>query len=771
MIQFGGRYYSFNTGNYIASKYSTNRLYWSSGPTVFSRNTIPSWISTAVPDFTRTFWAPDIIHLDGLFYLYYSCSTFGSQVSAIGLVTNPTLDPNDPNYQWTDQGPVIQSGSGNYNAIDPSVLVASDGRMWMTFGSFWDGIKMIELDPATGLRVSPNSTVYSLARHLPLPPDAIEASCLIQRSNYYYLFVNWDTCCSGLDSTYQIRVGRSTSVTGPYRDRNNVNMYSGGGTLFLEGTGKFVGPGHAGLCVEGETNWFTYHYYDATANGASELGMGRLQWTADGWPVLTNDWCAFYPFEADAREHLRQYDGTLLNGATVTNEPGRGNVLALNGAGQYVMLPVAVANASTFAGWIKWNGGEAWQRIFDFGDGTSRFLFLTPSNSVTGTLRFAISTNGNGIFEHVIDGPTALPVGSWCHVAVTLDGSRGLLYLNGQPVATNNNVPIRPWQVLARSNYLGHSQFSSDPTFNGEMDSFRIYGRVLSAGEVNALAEAQPSLAHRYSFSTDANDSIGTAHGTLNGGAAITNSALELDGVAGDYVSLPGGLVSGCAAVTLEFWATFGANGDGARVFDFGNTSGANGQNYLSFSPHTDSGSHRFTLSTSAGTRDHDVPGTLDGQSVHVVCIADPANGYTAIYTNGVLESEETGSLPPLSGVSSALAYLGRSLFSADAWLNADIDEFRIYDGRLTPEEIAADDTAGPDALAIPVSLAASNSADNLTLVWPAYAAGFVLESSPSLGGNADWTPVATSSATAKDDTFQMTVSGTNETQFFRLRR
>ncbi|MBC8094568.1 MAG: arabinan endo-1,5-alpha-L-arabinosidase, partial [Akkermansiaceae bacterium] len=215
MIKHGSRYYLFGTGNNIASKSSADKITWSAGPTVFSNATRPSWITNAVPGFTGSFWAPDIIYLNGLYHLYYSVSTFGSQVSGIGLVTNPTLDPSDPNYLWTDQGPVIQSNGGvNYNAIDPGVMLASDGRLWMTFGSFWTGIKMIELDPATGKRITPTSTVHALATHP--PTTAIEAPCLVQHSNYFYLFVNWDSCCSDIDSTYNIRVGRSTVVTGPY---------------------------------------------------------------------------------------------------------------------------------------------------------------------------------------------------------------------------------------------------------------------------------------------------------------------------------------------------------------------------------------------------------------------------------------------------------------------------------------------------------------------------------------------------------------------------
>jgi hypothetical protein len=152
-----------------------------------------------------------------------------------------------------------------------------------------------------------------------------------------------------------------------------------------------------------------------------------------------------------------------------------------------VSLPNPVANCSTLAFWTKWNGGAAWQRAFDFGADTTNYFFLTPLNSVNGKMRFAITTSGSG-GEQVIDATTALPTNQWCHVAVTLDGSKGLLYLNGNPVGTNNALTIRPWQTMARNNYLGKSQYAGDSYFNGKLDSFRIFGRALSGPEIKALA-------------------------------------------------------------------------------------------------------------------------------------------------------------------------------------------------------------------------------------------------------------------------------------------
>ena len=754
----GNAYYVFRTSQGIMGKTSTDLRNWTYSGQVFPGKP-PAWTTNAVPGFTGDFWAPDVIQLAGTYYLYYAVSTFGSQVSAIGLVTTTNLGTGP----WVDQGAVIQSTSGNaYNCIDPCPLMDANGALWLTFGSYWDGIYLMQLNPATGKRISANSTLTRLAYN-----SSIEGSFLWQQGGYYYLFVNWDTCCEGIDSTYNIRVGRSTSVSGPYLDRSGVNMVSGGGSMFLESTARFIGPGQAGILNDNGTNWLTYHYYDGNNGGTATLGLGQVTWSADGWPVFTNDWSAFYPFNTDAREHRGLYNGALEGGAVITNEPGRGNVLSLNGASQYALLPDSVANASTFAGWVKWNGGAAWQRIFDFGTGTGAYLYLTPAAG-TGNLRFAITTSGTG-GEQQINAPGPLPTNSWCHFAVTLNGVTGVLYLDGLPVATNASLTIRPWQTLARTNFIGHSQFPADPLFNGEIDSFRVFSRALSATEIRDLAYAHPALAHRYSFTNNAWDSIGMAHGTLLGGAVATNGALVLSGAAGGYVNLPGGLLSGSAAATIEFWATFGVNGNWARVFDFGTNSGGNGQNYVFFTPHNSSGAVQMEISVAPGTATLAAPGTFDNRTLHVVCLADPANGYSAIYTNGVLELAQTNSFPALTNVSSSWSFLGRSLFSADAWLNASIGELRIYDGRLTPQEIAVNDQYGPHNLALPVTLGQSNAAAGLTLSWPSWAVGFAPQSVTNLAASG-WTALTQTSSLA-GDRWSLTLAKTNAVKFYRLQR
>ncbi|HWY29889.1 MAG TPA: LamG-like jellyroll fold domain-containing protein, partial [Candidatus Acidoferrum sp.] len=678
-------YFIYGDGQGIDGIKSTDLRNWSAASVIFPSGP-PAWTSNSVPGFTGYFWAPDNAYFNGRYNIYYACSQWGTINSAIGLVTTPSL----VSPVWTDQGKVIQSNPDfatnattdltAYNCIDPSVMVDTNGSVWLSFGSYSDGILIMQLDPTTGKRISPSSRIYRVSNNGPVFfSNTEEGSCLYQHGGYYYLFVNFGGCCSGVDSTYNIRVGRSPTVTGPYFDRNGINMTNGGGTMVLESQARYIGPGHAAIMNDNGTNWFTFHYYDGNNNGNATVGMMRLNWAVDGWPALTNDWSAFYPFNRDAHEHLGLYNGTLMNGTSITNDPGLGSGLNLNGAANYVVLADPVANCSTLAAWIKWNGGAAWQRVFDFGTDTTNYFFLTPKAS-TGVMRFAITTASNG-GEQQINAPSALPIGSWCHVAVTLDGTTGVLYLDGNPIATNSNLTIRPWQILAKNNYVGKSQWPADPLFNGEISSFRIFGRALSGAEIRDLAYAHPALAHRYSFTTNVWDSIGMAHGSLVGNAVVTNNALQLTGTAGGYVSLPGGLVSGSAALTVEFWVTFGANGNWARVFDFGNTTGTSGYNFVFYSPHTSNNSQQLSISTPVSTANFVTPGILDNNAVHVVCILDPTNNYCAVYTNGVLQSSLTTTLPPLNGVSSAWSFIGRSLFSADAWLNATVDELRIYDG------------------------------------------------------------------------------------------
>jgi len=511
VIQCEGLYYVYGTGQGVLSKYSTDGVHWITGPSVFAN--VPSWTTNDVPGFTGDFWAPDIEYFNGVYHLYYAVSTFGSQVSGIGLATNPTLNPNDLNFHWTDQGPVILSTNGySYNCIDPSITFDSQSNLWMSFGSFWTGIKLIQLNSSTGLRSTSNTTVYSIADDNAASGDPIEASYLYQHGSYYYLFVNWGTCCSGLQSTYNIRVGRSTSITGPFLDNNGVSMLSSGGTLFLQTTGKYVAPGQVGIIYQNGTYYFGYHYLDADANGAPTFDLEPFTWTSSGWPVFTNEWTAAYHFRMDARDDDNQFYGLMENGAAIVDDPFLGDCVALNGINQYVNLPLGLANAQTFSTVFEWNGGAAWQRVFDFGNGTNSYVFFTPLAS-TGFPRFTISASSIGGEQH-LDSPVAIPANVWTHVAITTDGTRGILYINGVPVVTNSSMNLLASQIVPTNVWFGRSQFSTDPYFNGEISSVRIFGRALSAAEIVApqprisapIANSNYQPGQTVSFAGDAMD-------------------------------------------------------------------------------------------------------------------------------------------------------------------------------------------------------------------------------------------------------------------------
>ncbi|MGH3321508.1 MAG: arabinan endo-1,5-alpha-L-arabinosidase [Streptosporangiaceae bacterium] len=144
--------------------------------------------------------------------------------SAIGFATSPTGEP----VSWHDKGMVYGSRpSDTFNALDPALVVDADGRWWLSFGSFWSGIKMIEINPATGKQAPWNTTRYSLAQRP--PPDAIENSYVVRHGGDYYLFASFGFCCRGTDSTYRVMVGRSRHITGPYYDRQGTPMLQGGG--------------------------------------------------------------------------------------------------------------------------------------------------------------------------------------------------------------------------------------------------------------------------------------------------------------------------------------------------------------------------------------------------------------------------------------------------------------------------------------------------------------------------------------------------------------
>jgi arabinan endo-1,5-alpha-L-arabinosidase len=284
VIKQGDWYYLFSTGGGLAVRRSGDLLHWDRIGSVFDRENLPAWAKAAVPG-VKGFWAPDISFFNNKYHLYYSVSTFGSNRSAIGLATNTTLNPADKEYRWEDAGLVIASTpkETNWNAIDPNVVLDADGTPWLSFGSFWSGLRMCRLDPLTGKR-PPGDTAE--------PPlvagrggGAIEAPFIVRKGDHFYLFVSFDICCRGAKSTYHVRVGRSKAVEGPYVDREGKKMTEGGGTVVLRGYGRFNGPGHNAVLLEPGGDRILHHFYDGEANGVPTLQVRALHWDDAGWPT------------------------------------------------------------------------------------------------------------------------------------------------------------------------------------------------------------------------------------------------------------------------------------------------------------------------------------------------------------------------------------------------------------------------------------------------------------------------------------------------------
>jgi arabinan endo-1,5-alpha-L-arabinosidase len=394
VIQCDGNYYVFGTGRGISVLTSSNGFNWQRGGKVFDR--IPDSVKQFCPkNDGQGVWAPDIIQLNGEYYLYYSISSWGQYVSAVGLLTNPTLDTNAPNYKWTDRGMVVHSSEGeDLNAIDPGVIHAPDGTLWICYGSYHGNIELVELNPKTGLRIATNSPVMIIA-------NQSEAAEIIFRDGYYYLFVNHGGCCQGSNSTYNIRVGRSPRVTGPYLDRYGELMTQGGGTYFLAAQGRDIGPGHFGLLLDDGVEKFSCHYEaELGRNGRSILDIRPLLWTLDGWPL---------PGEniRDGIYQLRsQRTGTILQAATNRVQTARNLVhdnqkwnVAPAGDGCYKIVSAAGDNALAATGEVAevapFDGADnqLW-KIDQLTDGSYRIASKAGKLALTATVKIK---PGNGV--------------------------------------------------------------------------------------------------------------------------------------------------------------------------------------------------------------------------------------------------------------------------------------------------------------------------------------------------------------------------------------
>lgn len=293
MIKQDNVYYLYGSGSSVSS--STDLVNWKTEKPIFDK--APEWMSKdMVPTWNggARFSAPDIHRVKGTYYIYYDMTAFAKNTSVIGVATNKTLHPSDPDFKWVDKGMVIQSipNRDMWNALDPN-LVMDGNQGWLVFGSFWGGIKMVKLNKDL-ISVAKPEVWFTLARQ---PRDfalddtdpgngTIEGPFIYQRGGYFYLFVSLDYCCRGISSDYNVVVGRSKKVTGPYLDKEGKKMSDGGGTLVAKGDAKYwAGVGHSSHYDLDGKSIMLMHGYDKLDNGRSKLIIREMKWK-DGWPSI-----------------------------------------------------------------------------------------------------------------------------------------------------------------------------------------------------------------------------------------------------------------------------------------------------------------------------------------------------------------------------------------------------------------------------------------------------------------------------------------------------
>lgn len=286
----GNTYFLYSTGPGITFYSSKDRVKWEARGRVFAAD--PVWARSVVKDFSGHIWAPDVTRHDGKFYMYYSVSGFGKNDSAIGVTVSKTLNPSSPDYKWEDQGIVVRSVAGRdmWNAIDPNIITDEAGTAWMTFGSFWSGIKLVKLDSSWTKLAQPEEW-HTLAARPRNPGEdmksagdgAVEGPFLFKKNGYYYLFVSTGFCCKGKASTYRVAYGRSKTVTGPYLDKDGRDMAQGGGTPLLPENSNWAGWGGQGVYEFDGRDYVIMHAYENADNDFHRLKILKINWDAGGW--------------------------------------------------------------------------------------------------------------------------------------------------------------------------------------------------------------------------------------------------------------------------------------------------------------------------------------------------------------------------------------------------------------------------------------------------------------------------------------------------------
>lgn len=356
-------YVLMSTNNMLLMWNSENALAWGNfGQTL---NSVPSWMKEldapndeGVTQTVGNLWAPDIFEINGKYGVFYTgSSVFGKNYSAIGVATNSNLAGTG----WEDKGKIISSSpDNNYNVIDADVIKTTNGEYWMAFGSFWDGIRLIRLDPNTMKQSSSDKNIYKIASR---NGAGIEGPSLIEHDGKYFLFTAWDVCCKQGDkieqTTYKTAMGRADKVTGPYYDRSGKALNNGGGTILMERYSRYVGPGGGEPFQDLNRIRFVHHYYDLTGDKGNHIHIRDVVFTDDNWAEMGQPFLGRYlSAEAEHGAMTRAVEGDLAFNYNNTSSNGEyvGNI---NTKGSKIRLPMNIMQAGEYIMRYRYaNGGE-----------------------------------------------------------------------------------------------------------------------------------------------------------------------------------------------------------------------------------------------------------------------------------------------------------------------------------------------------------------------------------------------------------------------------
>jgi GH43 family beta-xylosidase len=752
---------------YYNGYYYLTATTWSSDPTVgvtMKRGATIEELKNATPqriffDTTSSrccnIWAPEFHLLNGpnglRWYLYYVAGVSANTDSQRMYVAESAgTDPLGP---YIYKGQLAVGGPTDAWAVDPTIMQIN-GQLYL-FYSAYEGVHYSSSQNIYGVALSNPWTVSGSPALISRPQFSWEtqtaavneAPVQLTAPNGTIYLVFSATWCG--NPNYQL--GRATYNGGNVLSQSSWVKHSS--PIFSQANGQ-SSTAHNGFfkSPDGTEDWIVYHGVNNTSGDCgATLRTTRIQkytWNADNTPNLgqplglntdipvpsgdggviitptptntqppqqTNP-IVHYQFDGNANDSSGNgLNAVLVNGPAFTTGQV-GQAVNFDGSNDYVNLPIGGVinslNDFTIATWVRLDTTASWRRIFDFGSGTSVNMFLTPTSG--STVRFAITTGGGGA-EQRINGTSALPTGTWTHVAVTRSGNTGRLYVNGTQVGQNTSMTLSPASLgNTNQNWLGRSQYSSDGYLDGQIDDFRIYNRALSGSEVQSLANnggptptptltptqtATPTITPtqdpsglwaRYSFEGNANDSSGNArNGTLvNGPTFVTGrvgQAVNLDG-SNDYVNLPTGIISTLSNFTVASWVKLDTTGSWRRIFDFGTGTSVN----MFLVPQSSSSTVRFAITTSGNGAEQQLNATpvLPTGTWKHVTVTKSGNTAT-LYVDGVQVAQSTNMiLGPSSLGNTNQNWIGRSQYSGDAYLDAQIDEFRIYNRALSTAEI-----------------------------------------------------------------------------------